>query len=740
MRAQSTLLRNCGTGMLVISVAAMLASSVIANADGGSRRRGNYLIVTPPAYDGSAPLTQLANDRASKGFTVATYSVPSGTSRTVIKEYIESLWGTMDAPQYVVLIGDTSGSSSTDTTIPHWIGGGSKSADTDLPYVCMPGGIDWYPDISIGRLSVTSVSALQNVVNKTLFVENGAYPDPDYVKRGAFLANPDTAGLAEPTHDWVIDTYFTPNGYEGIKIYSSEGGGTADVTNAVNNGVLFCLYMGHSSSTGWWDPSYGASNINSLTNTGMYGFVFGWSCNTAHYSYDECFGETWLRAVNKGAAAYCSASNYIYWGSYANWLPSAIYEKAVFASFFERNTWEVGPAWKLAMFKFLREYGNWDGNMNSPPPDNYSVCKNFIEEFVLLGDPALMLPHPALSISFPYGLPTYIEPDTQATLTIEIQPGSETYLADSGLLYYRYDGGEFLTTPLVDIGGYMFEATLPTVACGDLPEFYVSAEGNGGTIVTSPPNAPNGVYSCIVGTPTIAISDNFETDLGWTTAVNGATSGAWERGVPINDDSWDYDPASDSDGSGQCYLTENAPGNTDVDGGSVELISPTLDMSVPGVTISYDYYFNLTDDNGNDKLLVEINNDDGVGDWIEIARHDDNGGDAWHHHEITQAELDAAGVVLTDTMKVRFTANDANTQSIVEAALDAFKVLAFTCGDECFGDLDGDNDVDLADLSQMLAHYGMSGMSYDDGDLDGDGDVDLSDLSALLAVYGTTCP
>jgi hypothetical protein len=57
------------------------------------------------------------------------------------------------------------------------------------------------------------------------------------------------------------------------------------------------------------------------------------------------------------------------------------------------------------------------------------------------------------------------------------------------------------------------------------------------------------------------------------------------------------------------------------------------------------------------------------------------------------------------------------------------------------GDLDGDGDVDLSDLAQLLANYGMTeGAVYTDGDLDADGNVDLSDLAALLAVYGTTCP
>ncbi len=58
----------------------------------------------------------------------------------------------------------------------------------------------------------------------------------------------------------------------------------------------------------------------------------------------------------------------------------------------------------------------------------------------------------------------------------------------------------------------------------------------------------------------------------------------------------------------------------------------------------------------------------------------------------------------------------------------------------CFGDLDGNETIDLDDLSIMLTNFGMtSGATYEQGDLDEDGDVDLDDLSALLVIFGTNC-
>ncbi len=402
-----TRVRVCSRLFVVVAILAAAASNAPAE-----RRTGNYLIISASSYVGSAPLNEFISAKTAQGFEVMTYAVPSGTSRTTIKSYILDLWGTADAPDYILLVGDTDGSSSTSATIPHWSGGGSKVCATDLPYGCMGAGDDWYPDIAVGRFSVRTVSTLADVVEKSLFVEAGVYPDPDYPLRGAFLANPGTQGMAEPTHDWVIDNYFVPNGYEGIKLYSAQGANTQSVTNAINDGCLWAVYYGHSGSSGWWDPSFGQGNVQALSNSGLYGVVFSFSCNVGAYHYDECFGETWHRVADRGAAAVIFPSDYIYWGSQDAWLPSTVLEHSFFRAFFEDDIWEVGPAWQAGLYHFLADYtGSTD------------IKRNFFELYNLMGDPSLLLPGGV-------GFRLYASPDSQdlcsppvnqAVYTIEVE-------------------------------------------------------------------------------------------------------------------------------------------------------------------------------------------------------------------------------------------------------------------------------------------------------------------------------
>ena len=298
------------------------------------------------------------------------------------------------------------------------------------------------------------------------------------------------------------------------------------------------------------------------------------------------------------------------------------------------------------------------------------------QPFSLVGDGTLSN---GVSIGFPNGLPDSLSPGSSTTIDVEIVAFGETIVPTSPTLFYRFGGGAFSSSSLSNVSGDLYQATLPAASCGDTPEFYFSAEGSLSGVVASPAGAPGSVHSAIVGSTTTVFADNFETDQGWSATNLGASTGDWERGVPVNDSGWDYDPISDSDGSGQCYLTMNSTGNTDIDGGAVRLTSPVIDMSDGDITISYDYYLYLTVADGVDMLLVEINNNGGSGAWTEIARHDTDGGTSWRSHTISQGDLDTAGVTLTANMVLRFTANDTGTASINESGLDAFEVTAFTC-------------------------------------------------------------
>lgn len=711
---------------------ALLAGSG-ENAQAYPQRTGNYLIVVPVGFQSSAAVAQLASAKASQGLTVSTYVVPSGTTNTAIKNYIVSLYGTANEPDYILLIGDTSGSTSSTTTIPHFTGTGSKAAPTDWPYGCMPGGISWYPDIPVGRFSGTNETHLQTMVNKTLLVESGNYSDPTYVTRGAFLANSDTAGLGDSTHDWVISNYFDPLGYTGIKIYQSQGGGTAQVSAAVNQGCLFTVYMGHSSSSGWWGPAFYQDNVNALTNAGLYGLVFGWSCNTSAYTTGECFGETWVRAANKGAAAYISASTYIYWGSYNDWIMSSIHEKSFFGAFFQKNIWEVGPAWIEGLYKFLSDYGGWNGNMNVQPPLNTDVCHNFFEEFVILGDPSLYL----------YGAPTGMIVQPATGLTAEGQaggpftPNSIIYTlqnnSNSAIAYQATHSQSWVT--VTNPGG-----TIPANGSASV-QVYINANanslGNGSysdTVefinLTTHEGDTTRTIRLNVGVPVKQYEWNMDTNPGWS------TQGLWAWGHPTGGGG-EYGGPDPSNG----YTGANVYGynlNGDYENSLPErhLTTTAIDCSNLGsVSLKFRRWLGV-EQPAYDHATLSVSNN-GV-NWYQL----------WTNPaEITESSWSLQQYDISQHADGQPTVYIRWTMGTTDSAwrycgwnIDDVEIWGLAASEPVIGDVDGDGDVDIADLAALLSTYGLC--DGDPGylpsaDFAGDDDcITIADLAALLSNYG----
>ena len=283
---------------------------------------------------------------------------------------------------------------------------------------------------------------------------------------------------------------------------------------------------------------------------------------------------------------------------------------------------------------------------------------------------------PLLEFSYPDGLPDLIDPNGGTAFRVEVTAGTSDPEPGTGLLYYS-TGGDFASIPMEVVGPNVYDAVFPAVECGVDVSFYVSAETVEGTVVTDPPAAPSRAYSGFSATNIVVLfEDDFEKDLGWT-VVNKCSDGQWERGVPV-DGEYRGDPPTDYDGSGKCYLTDNEEGNSDVDDGYTYLISPALDLSGVDAVIQYALWYtnNFGNDPYNDLFKVWVSNDNGS-NWTNVETFGPITVGGWTEHSFVVSDF----VAPTSQVKVRYEASDLDQGSVVEAGVDAFKVVVIECGE-----------------------------------------------------------
>jgi hypothetical protein len=283
-----------------------------------------------------------------------------------------------------------------------------------------------------------------------------------------------------------------------------------------------------------------------------------------------------------------------------------------------------------------------------------------------------------LDFAYPGGRPERLDPQgTQAVL--EVLSATASPVPQTGTLYLDRGAGVEVI-PLTELSPDVYELAFPPMAvpCGSAVTYYVSVEASTGQTVFDPPGAPDVRYQAVVASATALIfDDNFETNLGWT-VTSTASTGQWQRGMPVGGGARG-DPPSDADGSGRCYLTGNAAGDSDVDGGNTRLVSPVLDASGPGAPLVayWRWYSNNTGSATDDTFVVEISNNGGTSwsplETVGVSNPEASGG--WYEKSFRIADH----IAPTATMRVRFTASDLGSGSIVEAGIDHVRILRATC-------------------------------------------------------------
>jgi len=378
---------------------------------------GFLIIVYDDFIEEIEPLEELKINFGFDTTVTKTSDIPGGATKENIKEYIEEAYNEWtNPPAYVLLVGDTD-------QIPTFPGQTSGPTAVDLYYVTI-NSEDYFPDIHIGRFPASQESHVTAMVDKTVYYETGNFGDNGWIKKAAFMAGNDNYQISEGTHNYVIDTYLEPNGYNCTKLYEvTYGATTQDVKDALNDGRSLAIFSGHGSTTSWADgPTFTQSDVNSLTNTDMYPFVCSHACVTGSFALSECFGETWLRAEDKAGLAF--------WGSSANtlWTEDDILERGMFQAWWDDGLETIGGMTDMGLYYL---YENYSGG---------GYTKYYFECYNILGDPSVKIwtddPNsPPEKPEIPNG------PDEGAT-TIEYTFSSSTTDPEGEEIYYIFDWGD----------------------------------------------------------------------------------------------------------------------------------------------------------------------------------------------------------------------------------------------------------------------------------------------------------
>ncbi len=207
-----------------------------------------------------AKLNEFVAWKRQKGFEVNVVSTQvAGSSNTQIKTYIQTQYNNADTrPDYIILLGDTSGSY----TIPTWIESYSSYGGAgDYPYSHLAGS-DLLGDVLIGRISVENLSQLTTVLGKVYAYEknvNNAGDAAAWLNRLLLIGDTSSSGISCKYSNIYIKEMSQQVNPDYTYIENYSGGFPNTINTGINQGVAFFNYRGYIGMSGW-SPSSSLSN------------------------------------------------------------------------------------------------------------------------------------------------------------------------------------------------------------------------------------------------------------------------------------------------------------------------------------------------------------------------------------------------------------------------------------------------------------------------------------------------
>jgi len=368
-----------------------MAFSALAGSEYGLARneinpmRGTYMIIVPDAW--KTYISTFVSFKASQGFDVKVKnSSQAGNTADAIKTTIANELNENPLLEYVLIIGEVNEGSG--SVVPTFYYGDANDV-TDQKYSHLVGD-DFIPDIFVGRMSVTSVTELMVVMQKTIkYHRDPLASNSNWLNKALVVAGNYSNSIPIPTTPkwtsyWVRDELLD-HGFSSVDTvyYPPNQQGAALISEAIDGGVGIVNYRGWGDANGWHYPEFHVSDVAGLNNGWMTPVFTSFVCNANDFgnpTVPTCFGESLIRAgtptIPQGGVAVIGPSDLHTSTKFNNVINAYMYDAML-----DRNVVELGPAMLAGQLGLLTEFPHLDG-----PGEGQEF---YFHVYNILGDPSV---------------------------------------------------------------------------------------------------------------------------------------------------------------------------------------------------------------------------------------------------------------------------------------------------------------------------------------------------------------